>query len=167
MRDTPGARVTLCVRQETWEESRDHYAPLLPPGRAQVVHRSGDELYPLYERADLGVLFAEPNPYWDFAVPYKLYEYLAHGLPVIAVRGTQTGRLVEEMGIGWVLEYDAGALARLLRHLRGAPEEVEAVRRRMREVLPGQTWQARARQVAIELTGPTGDAVPQPAREGV
>ena len=61
----------------------------------------------------------------------------------------------------------SGALARLLRHLRGAPEEVEAVRRRMREVLPGQTWQARARQVAIELTGPTGGAVPQPAREGV
>ena len=61
----------------------------------------------------------------------------------------------------------ARALARLLRHLRGAPEEVEAVRRRMREVLPGQTWQARARQVAIELTGPTGGAVPQPAREGV
>ena len=166
VRDTPGARVTLCVRQETWEESRDHYAPLLPPGRAQVVHRSGDGLYPLYERADLGVLFAEPNPYWDFAVPYKLYEYLAHELPVIAVRGTQAGRLVEEMGIGWVLEYDAGALARLLRHLRGAPEEIEAVRRRMRDALPGQTWPARARQAALELTGPTGGAsARQPVKE--
>ena len=154
---TPGTRVTLCVRQETWEETREHYAPLLPAGRADVVHRSGSELLPLYERADLGVLFTEPNPYWDFAVPYKLYEYLAHELPVIAVRGTQTGRLVQEMGIGWVLEYDAGALSALLRHLREAPEEIEAVRRRMREVLPSQTWQARARQVAEELTGLPGD----------
>ena len=153
VRDTPGARVTLCVRQETWEESRDHYAPLLPPGRAQVVHRSGDELYPLYERADLGVLFAEPNPYWDFAVPYKLYEYLAHELPVIAVRGTQTGRLVEEMRIGWVLDYDTDALSGLLRRLREAPEEIEAVRRRMRQVLPDQTWRARARTVAQVLGG--------------
>ena len=151
---TPGTRVTLCVRQETWETSRDHYAPLLPAGRAQVVHRSGAELEPLYRRADLGVLFTEPNPYWDFAVPYKLYEYLAHELPVIAVRGTQTGRLVEEMGIGWVLSYDAGALGDLLRHLREAPEEVEAVRRRMREVLPGQTWQARARTV-VQVLGAT------------
>ena len=92
---TPGTRVTLCVRQETWEETREHYTPLLPAGRADVVHRSGSDLLPLYERADLGVLFTEPNPYWDFAVPYKLYEYLAHELPVIAVRGTQTGRLVE------------------------------------------------------------------------
>ena len=148
---TPGTRVTLCVRQETWETSRDHYAPLLPAGRAQVVHRSGAELEPLYRRADLGVLFTEPNPYWDFAVPYKLYEYLAHELPVIAVRGTQTGRLVEEMGIGWVLSYDAGALSDLLRHLREAPEEIEAVRRRMREVLPDQTWQARARTVVQVL----------------
>lgn len=151
---TPGTRVTLCVRQETWETSRDHYAPLLPAGRAQVVHRSGAELEPLYRRADLGVLFTEPNPYWDFAVPYKLYEYLAHELPVIAVHGTQTGRLVEEMGIGWVLSYDAGALGDLLRHLREAPEEIEAVRRRMREVLPDQTWQARARTV-VQVLGAT------------
>ncbi|WP_314457450.1 glycosyltransferase [uncultured Actinomyces sp.] len=151
---TPGTRVTLCVRQETWETSRDHYAPLLPAGRAQVVHRSGAELEPLYRRADLGVLFTEPNPYWDFAVPYKLYEYLAHELPVIAVRGTQTGRLVEKMGIGWVLSYDAGALSDLLRHLREAPEEIEAVRRRMREVLPDQTWQARARTV-VQVLGAT------------
>ena len=151
---TPGTRVTLCVRQETWETSRDHYAPLLPAGRAQVVHRSGAELEPLYRRADLGVLFTEPNPYWDFAVPYKLYEYLAHELPVIAVRGTQTGRLVEEMGIGWVLSYDAGALSDLLRHLREAPEEIEAVRRRMRAVLPDQTWQARARTV-VQVLGAT------------
>ena len=148
---TPGTRVTLCVRQETWEASREHYAPLLPEGRAQVVHRSGPELEPLYRRADLGVLFSEPNPYWDFAVPYKLYEYLAHELPVIAVRGTQTGRLVEEMGVGWVLDYDAGALSDLLRRLREAPEEIEAVRRRMREVLPDQTWKARARTVAQVL----------------
>lgn len=148
---TPGTRITLCVRQETWEASRDHYGPLLPAGRAQVVHRSGAELEPLYRRADLGVLFTEPNPYWDFAVPYKLYEYLAHELPVIAVRGTQTGRLVEEMGIGWVLDYDAGALSDLLRRLRQAPGEIEAVRRRMRRVLPEQTWQARARTVAHVL----------------
>ena len=148
---TPGTRVTLCVRQETWEASREHYAPLLPEGRAQVVHRSGPELEPLYRRADLGVLFSEPNPYWDFAVPYKLYEYLAHELPVIAVRGTQTGCIVEETGIGWVLDYDAGALSDLLRRLREAPEEIEAVRRRMREVLPDQTWKARARTVAQVL----------------
>ncbi|TFH53784.1 glycosyltransferase family 1 protein [Actinomyces viscosus] len=148
---TPGTSITLCVRQETWEASRDHYAPLLPAGRAEVVHLSGAELLPLYRRADLGVLFTEPNPYWDFAVPYKLYEYLAHELPVIAVRGTQTGRLVQEMGIGWVLDYDADALSRLLSRLRGAPEEIEAVRRRMRAVLPGQTWQARARTVAQVL----------------
>ena len=163
---TPGTRVTLCVRQETWEETREHYAPLLPAGRADVVHRSGSELLPLYERADLGVLFTEPNPYWAFAVPYKLYEYLAHELPVIAVRGTQTGRLVQEMGIGWVLEYDAGALSALLRHLREAPEEIEAVRRRMREVLPSQTWQARARQVAEELTGLPGGAAKRRPHEG-
>ena len=163
VRSTPRTRLTLCVRQETWEESRGHYAPLLPPGRSRVLHRSGADLEPLYERAALGVLFTEPNPYWDFAVPYKLYEYLAHELPVIAVRGTQTGRLVEQMGIGWVLDHDPAALAALLRHLVEAPEELAAVRARMRQVLPTQTWQARARTVAEVLGAQTPAAGPAPA----
>ena len=154
----------------TFEERAVRIQTLSPmhlgSGRAQVVHRSGAELEPLYRRADLGVLFTEPNPYWDFAVPYKLYEYLAHELPVIAVRGTQTGRLVEEMGIGWVLDYDAGALSDLLRRLRQAPGEIEAVRRRMCQVVPSQTWQARARQVAEELAGSPGvPARHQPVKE--
>lgn len=163
VRQVDEARLTLCVRQETWEESRDHYAPLLPPGRYEVLHRSGAELEPLYARAALGVLFTEPNPYWDFAVPYKLYEYLAHELPVIAVRGTQTGRLVEQMGIGWALDYDPAALAALLRRLAHAPEELAAVRERMRQVLPTQTWQARARTVAEVLSGPAPTASTTPA----
>ena len=150
---TPGTRVTLCVRQETWEETREHYAPLLPAGRADVVHRSGSELLPLYERADLGVLFTEPNPYWDFAVPYKLYEYLAHELPVVATAGTETARIVEALGAGWVLPYDEAALAGLLRELGAHPERLAAVRQSMRDALPGQTWQARARRVALDLSG--------------
>ena len=162
VRDTPGTSLTLCVRQETWEASRDHYAPLLPAGRSRVVHRSGPDLEPLYERAGLGVLFTEPNPYWDFAVPYKLYEYLAHELPVIAVKGTQTGRLVEQMGIGWVLDYDPAALSALLAHLADAPEELAAVRDRMRQVLPSQTWQARARTVAEVLTAQAPQPAPAP-----
>lgn len=79
------------------------------------------------------------------------------------MRGTQTGRLVEQMGIGWVLDHDPAALAALLRHLVEAPEELAAVRARMRQVLPTQTWQARARTVAEVLGAQTPAAGPAPA----
>lgn len=154
VRQVGRAHLTLCVRRETWEASRDHYAPLLPEG-TEVLHRSGIDLEPLYGRAALGVLFTEPTPYWDFAVPYKLYEYLAHELPVIAVKETQTGRLVEKMGIGWVLDYNASSLSALLQRLLQTPQEIEEVRARMREVLPTQTWAARARTV-VQVLSPEG-----------
>ena len=151
--EVEGCHLTVCTRPEAWQATAEHYTPLLPDGRHEVLHASGADLEPLYERAGLGVLLVEPNEYWDFAVPYKLYEYLAHELPVIATQGTEAGRIVAELGIGWTLPYEAGALAALLRRLGADPGELAQVRARMRQVLPGQTWAARARQVAHDLSG--------------
>lgn len=148
-----GTHLTLCTRQEEWEQARGDYEPLLVPARHEVVHASGADLEPLYGRAALGVLLVEPHEYWDFAVPYKLYEYLAHELPVVATAGTETARIVEALGAGWVLPYDEAALAGLLRELGAHPERLAAVRQSMRDALPGQTWQARARRVALDLSG--------------
>ncbi|QPL06497.1 glycosyltransferase [Actinomyces respiraculi] len=148
-----GTSLTLCTRQEEWEQARQTYEPLLPAGRHDVVHASGADLEPLYGRAGLGVLLVQPHEYWDFAVPYKLYEYLAHELPVVATAGTETARIVEELGAGWVIPYDEDALAALLRDLRAHPDRLAAVRKRIRQVLPGQTWLARARRVARDLSG--------------
>ncbi|WP_235954062.1 glycosyltransferase [Actinomyces faecalis] len=150
---TEGTHLTLCTRPESWQTVAEHYRPLLPQGRHRVVHAYGPQLEPLYSQAAVGVLLVEPSEYWDFAVPYKLYEYLAHELPVVATAGTQAGRIVQELGIGWTLPAQGGALAALLRHLRANPGELAQVQARMRLVLPGQTWQARARQVALDLSG--------------
>lgn len=144
---------TLCTRREEWVQAKDYYQPLLVPGRHCVVHASGAELEPLYARSDLGVLFVQPNEYWDFAVPYKLYEYLAHQLPIIATEGTEAGRIVSRLGIGWTLPYDSEALAQLLNRLVANPSYLTRVQQRMREILPAQTWRARALLVASDLSG--------------
>ena len=148
-----GTHLTLCTRQEEWAQVRGGYEPLLVPGRHEVVHASGEGLEPLYGRSALGVLLVEPHEYWDFAVPYKLYEYLAHELPVVVTAGTEAARIVEDLGAGWVLPYDEAALADLLRELGAHPERLRAVQERLRSALPGQTWQARARRVALDLSG--------------
>ena len=143
-------RLTLCVRPDGLPAAvgRDGAAH----SHVEVVHASGGGLEPLYARSSLGLLMVEPHEYWDFAVPYKLYEYLAHELPVIATEGTEAGRIVAELGIGWVLPYDPAALAGLLRHLAAHPGQLEERRRRMRRVLPDQTWHARARTVVGDLS---------------
>ncbi|WP_067781780.1 glycosyltransferase family protein [Actinomyces vulturis] len=149
------AKLTLCVREETWQEWQSHYAPMISAEKLRVVHVSGADLEPLYRDATVGLLLTQPHEYWDFAVPYKLYEYLAHQLPIVATQGTQTGRIVDDLGIGWTIENTESALMNLIDHLTAHPEQIEAVRSRMREVLSSQTWAARARTVIDVLTGET------------
>jgi glycosyltransferase involved in cell wall biosynthesis len=65
----------------------------------------------------------------DTALPNKVYEYLGCGLPVIALRHRALARLVEENGVGVVLDGIDGLSERLdALDLAGLRERVAAVR---------------------------------------
>ncbi|WP_143226205.1 glycosyltransferase family protein [Actinomyces provencensis] len=149
---TEGASMVLCTRKDGWEALSGEYQPLLG-GHTQVAHLSGAELEPLYAGADVAVLAVEPQPYREFAVPFKLFEYIGHGIPVIASLGTLAGDMVQEHGIGWTVPYEVDALSALLGRLRDHPEEVADVAAHVRGVAPQHTWEARARQVVSDLMG--------------
>lgn len=147
----PDATLTICCREAEWAAAQDEYGPL--PPNVEVVHRSGEGLAELYQRANLAVIFAEPVPYWTFAAPVKLYEYLGHGKPMIASQGTLAGSFVAESGLGWTLPYEPSALVDLLHRLQADPSELERVQQHVAEVAPQHTWLGRARQVVRDLTG--------------
>ena len=130
-------------------------------GRIEVVHRSGEELTALYERADLCVLFVEPDPYREFASPVKLYEYLGRGKPVIASQGTLAAEVVGAAGAGWTLPYDAGELSGLLRRLLQHPQEVAEAAGRARQARQEHTWLSRARTVAQDMQAVRAGALAQ------
>ncbi|MDN6793456.1 MAG: glycosyltransferase [Propionibacterium sp.] len=144
--------MVLCTRQDGWEALRGEYQSKLG-GHTRVVHLSGAGLEPLYSEADVAVLAVEPQPYREFAVPFKLFEYIGHGIPVIATRGTLAGDMVQEHGLGWSVPYEVDALAALMGHLRDHPEEVAAAAARVAAAAPQHTWEARARQVVHDLAG--------------
>lgn len=144
------ATLTLCTGEALWEQTRVEYGPLLA-GRTDVVHRSGSGLDPLYAAADICLLYVEPTPYREFAAPFKLFEYLGHGRPVIASEGTLSGDFVRDTGIGWTIPYETGALASLLDRLAEHPAEVERARQEARRRRHEHTWRARAEQVARVL----------------
>ena len=145
----PEAGLVICTRPEQWQRCRGEYEPL--PAGVSVVHAEGSGLERYFDRAAIGVLFMEPIPYRQFASPLKLYEYLAHGKPVIATEGSLSARVVEGTGTGWVLPYEPEALRQLLIRLREDPSEYEAARRRVLQVRLEHTWQARAGQAADDL----------------
>jgi hypothetical protein len=44
------------------------------------------------------------HPQWQRTVPNKLWEYIAAGLPVLALAQTESGRIVSELGVGETVE---------------------------------------------------------------
>lgn len=148
----PGVRLTVCTREAEWRASRAGY--VLPvDGRVQVVHRSGDELEALYAAADVAVLVVEAQPYWEFAVPLKVFEYLGACRPILASDGTWAGRMVSEHGIGWTVPYTVPDIASLLARLAADRASIEDRRRAVQAVRDAHTWPARARQVVDDLVG--------------
>ncbi|UBH04863.1 hypothetical protein K8P10_000374 [Leucobacter sp. Psy1] len=146
------ARLTICTREADWAAAAAEYGEFVGD-RVRVVHRSGEELRELYAAADVCVLAVKPIVYWDFASPMKLYEYLGYGKPVLASEGTLAGRVVESEGIGWTVPYREDALRAVLERLSADRGEVERCAVRAREVRAEHSWEARARQAAVALTG--------------
>lgn len=148
----PEVELVICTRESEWLSARDDYA-LPDAGNVRVVHRSGHDVDELLAEADIGVLCVEPQPYWEFAAPLKLYEYMGAEKPVIASVGTLAGDFAVTQGIGWSVPYDASQIGGLLRSIatdRSALEQKIGVLRRVKHQ---HTWQVRARQVASDLAG--------------
>jgi len=143
---------SFCFRKNDWEKASNEY-PRLLKGNMSVMHAEGAELENLYSEHKLASLFIEPAPYRDFAMPFKLFEYLAHGLPIIATENTAAGKFVEQEGIGWTIPYEVGDFIALLKKLDEQPMEIERKAERAREVASQNTWLVRARYVAELLSG--------------
>ena len=79
---------------------------------------TGEPLRDLLAQADVGVVPMFPNTH--VAVPYKLADYVASGLPVINSLPGETSALLAQYGCGW--SYEAGSVASLKQALKAVCE---------------------------------------------
>lgn len=149
--EIPIISLTICCRENEWQNSLNDYENLLKPN-INIVHLSGDDLFSLYEKADVASMFFENVEYRDFAMPIKLFEYISHCKPLIVTKGTAAGDFVEINGIGWAIPYDEKSLLILLNKLLNDRNELEEKRNKIIEILPLHTWESRALQVCQDLT---------------
>ncbi|MDO4605990.1 MAG: glycosyl transferase family 1 [Bowdeniella nasicola] len=148
---TPGVILTICTPQELWEAHAGEYPQAQSP-LVRVVHARGEALVDLYRDADICSLAVEPNEYRDFAAPFKFYEYMGYGKPVLSTAGTLNGEIVAAEKIGWVTDNSVAHISSLLAHLRDNRHDVTAVAQRCRQVRLHHSWRARASFVAEHLT---------------
>lgn len=146
-----GIELTICTPQQSWETAKHRYEPYLCD-RIQVVHKSGHQLQPHYQEADIFCCCLEVNEYTRLAMPIKVFESIGYGVPVMITKGIAAAALIAQADCGWVVENHAEAYRELLEHLRNSAEEIKKKTENTLAIAPNNTWKSRAQQVADDLT---------------
>ncbi|NFJ05283.1 glycosyltransferase family 4 protein [Clostridium botulinum] len=144
-------KFTVCCRKNEWESNKNIYEKYLND-RIKIIHKSGEELLPYFEEADIFSLFFEPIEYRKFAMPVKLFEYLAYKKPIISTNGTATGDFVEKNSIGWCSDYSVEDLSNIFDSIYYSKEEYFNIVKNIDNIINKHTWKARAIKVVEDLT---------------
>lgn len=141
--------LTVCTRKDEWNSVKSEYPELSE--NIEVIHMSGMDMLKKLQQADIVSAYVKPVEYWDFAVPYKLFEYLGNCKPIIATEGTLAGRFVSDHSIGWTIPYEQKEINKLLDQLTLNPELICEISDNISKVAAENTWIARAEKVAKDL----------------
>lgn len=143
--------LTLSIRREDWMRVKDEYTAFDGVESIVIVHKTGSELEPYYRDADVVSLVLRPYEYLNFAMPFKLFEYISFGKPIIAIRGTSFADFIEAHDIGWCVDYTHKSLAELLGKLKQESVEIERKRNNVAIIAPQNYWSERARKVVEKV----------------
>lgn len=99
--------------------------------------------------ARIGLVLYHPEKDHLDALPNKMFEYMAAGLPVVASDFALWRRIVAETGCGLVADpRDSASIARAVQYLLEHPDEAAAMGRRGRQAVTAQyNWEAEARKL--------------------
>jgi len=131
-RGDPGFATALAaLARDEGVRDRVHFVPNVPL----------EGLLAYTAEADVGVALFEPScENYRLTVPNKLFEYLAAGIPVLGGQGTETGRLIESLRVGWTADpTDPRAVAAALQEGLSAAGD-GALLERVRAADERSTW---------------------------
>lgn len=148
---TDDVYLTVCCREGEWNTWRPKYEKYLND-RITIVHKSGKDLKPYMENADLLSLYFEPVEYRTICVGVKMYEYMTYKRPLLSTKNTSMGSTVEKYGIGYNIEYELNDLIELFNKIKSNKAELNEKIERIEEIFNDHTWEARARKVASDLS---------------
>ncbi len=145
----PQIHLTICTPEnDLWRQQSPLWQSL---ENVTVLHLGSDELADVYAQTDICLLFIKPGDYRTFAVPFKFYEYLGYGKPVIVSKDTYMATETERLKVGWTVDFSEKDLADLFTHLLENPQEITERMLQVVEVARHNTWEDRAQLVASTL----------------
>ena len=102
--------------------------------------RLAEDLPPIIERADLGVVPYRNDVFTDGLLPTKLMEYAAMGIPCIAARTTAIDEYFHDTMVEFFTPGDPEDLARRVRELHGNRDRLADLARRSRNFTRRHNW---------------------------
>ena len=148
--ELPEIELIVCCRENEWEQEKENYERFLQKN-IHICHEKGGGLDKLYKIADIGLAYFEFDRYMEIAMPYKVFEYLGHGIPMISSDKLAVGDFVKEKNVGWTIPYDAACLHKLLQKLLNNQKEVSQKKIQSRILAAKNTWINRAKKVENDL----------------
>jgi len=142
--------LTLVCREREWQAFE---SPYKARSWLTVCHTFGAGLKSVYEKADMGIIPIRRDGYMDFALSVKLFEYLSHGLPVIATPCAEIRAFITRYGCGAVCGESAAELARCVERFYENAAEREGMAEGARKAARENLWTERAKTVIQDLTG--------------
>ncbi len=141
-------KLVICTRENEWEEFKKHN---FIPTNVSVAHEKGQGLKDLYKNADICSLVFEPQQWRSFAFPFKFFEYLSYGKPVLAINNTPPSRIINEFSIGWNVDYSLDELINIFDFIKNSRFEIQNKINNINMMIGKCTWESRATKVENHL----------------
>lgn len=110
---------------------------------------SGEEnLKRFYENADLAIIPFKRDIYMDFAIPIKMFEYMANRKPIIATNCIELSKFIDKNSIGIITEDNAESLAKgIIEFFNMDLLDRNKFYTNLNEAINENTWEKRAEQI--------------------
>lgn len=110
-----------------------------------------DKLRPHYENSDLAIIPFKRDVYMDFAMPIKMFEYIANGMPIVATNCIELSKFISENNVGIITDDNSESLAKgILKFYNMSSDEKEQLYSKIQKSAQQNSWEKRA-EVIKEL----------------
>lgn len=147
----PKISFNICVRERDWVLVKDEYKKYFNNTNIHLHHVSVIELIDLLKKSDIAFTPLTNDEYYRMALPYKLFEYISYGLPVIGQKDTAVGDFIEENDCGWTINSD-NEIVGLLQMLVDNPSVIVQKSEMAYDTALRNRWVSRAKKVIDDLS---------------
>ncbi|MCW8930056.1 MAG: hypothetical protein OQL19_07470 [Gammaproteobacteria bacterium] len=144
-----GINLTLIVRKHELSTYIDHYHFNKYKNITIISYQNDKTLMSEYQKADASVMLYNEHPYRKLAMPYKAFESLSYGIPLISFSNTSIGDFILKNKLGICGSYDE------INHLFKTPQilkkSLQAIIPEIKYYAENNTWEEKAKTVLKDI----------------